>query len=56
LRKAELDASFFSAAGLGFDDLIEPGDLRNVLLRTLRRALYRRQEPASPVLRSAISP
>jgi acetyl-CoA carboxylase carboxyltransferase component len=56
LRRAELDASYHSARGLGFDELIDPRDLRAVLLRALRRALARRQSPAEPVSRVAITP
>lgn len=56
LRQAELQASYRSAAGLGFDELIDPRELRNALLGALTRALSRRQEPAAPVQRTAITP
>jgi acetyl-CoA carboxylase carboxyltransferase component len=49
LRAAELDASYRSARGLGFDELIDPRETRDRLLDALRRALSRRQEPAAPV-------
>jgi acetyl-CoA carboxylase carboxyltransferase component len=52
LRAAELDASYRSARGLGFDELIDPRETRNRLLDALRRALARRQEPAAPVART----
>jgi acetyl-CoA carboxylase carboxyltransferase component len=56
LRNEELEASFRVASRLGFDELIDPSEARTALLQALRRALWRRQEPASPVLRSAITP
>ena len=43
-------------AGFGFDELIDPREIRNVLLHSLERALYQRQAPAEPVLRVAITP
>lgn len=51
LRAAELDASYRSARGLGFDELIDPSETRNRLLDALRRARSRRQEPPRPVAR-----
>ncbi len=56
LREAELQASYRSAERLGFDELIDPRDARNVLIGTLRSALHRRQSPPSPVLRAGIVP
>ena len=56
LREAELQASYRSAAGLGFDELIDPRETRAVLLDSLHRALLRRQVVPEPVLRSAIVP
>jgi acetyl-CoA carboxylase carboxyltransferase component len=56
LRNAELDASYRSASSLGFDELIDPRELRNVLLHSLGRALQRRQEAAAPVARIGITP
>jgi methylmalonyl-CoA decarboxylase subunit alpha len=56
LRRAELDASYRSASGLGFDELIDPRDTRTALLRALRRAVSQRQRPAEPVARIAITP
>ena len=56
LRQTELHASYRSAAMLGFDDLIAPGEARNALLDGLERALWRRQEPAAPVARIGITP
>jgi acetyl-CoA carboxylase carboxyltransferase component len=56
LRRVELEASYRSASGLGFDELLDPRETRAVLLDTLGRALYRRQAPAEPVARVAITP
>jgi acetyl-CoA carboxylase carboxyltransferase component len=56
LRRAELDASYRSASRLGFDELIDPREMRTVLLGALGRALWRRQAPAEPVSRTAITP
>jgi acetyl-CoA carboxylase carboxyltransferase component len=56
LRRMELQASFSSAKGLGFDELIDPRETRNILLHSLERALSRRQSPAEPVARIGITP
>ena len=56
LRAAEVEASFRSAQSLGFDELIDPRELRNVLVHALERALHRRQVPAEPVARIGILP
>jgi acetyl-CoA carboxylase carboxyltransferase component len=56
LRDIELKASFGSAKGLGFDELIDPRETRNILLHSLERALYRRQSPAEPKARIGIMP
>ena len=56
LRTLELEASYRSASTLGFDELIDPREIRNVLLHSLERALYRRQEAAEPVARIGIAP
>ena len=56
LREAELNASYRSASMLGFDELIDPREARDALLHALERSLWRRQEPAAPVLRSVITP
>ena len=49
LRRAELEASYRSASALGFDELIDPREIRNVLLHALERALFRRQAAPEPV-------
>jgi acetyl-CoA carboxylase carboxyltransferase component len=56
LRRAELDASYRSAERLGFDELIEPAEARDMVLATLRRTLMRRQAAPEPVQRTAITP
>jgi hypothetical protein len=56
LREAELEASYRSASGLGFDELIDPREIRNALLHALERALYRRQAAPEPVARVGITP
>jgi acetyl-CoA carboxylase carboxyltransferase component len=56
LRQAELEASYRSASSLGFDELIDPREIRNVLLHALLRALYRRQAAPEPVSRVGILP
>jgi hypothetical protein len=56
LHKAEVEASFRSAGGLGFDDLIRPEETRNALLSALQRGMYSRQAAAEPVYRTLIFP
>jgi acetyl-CoA carboxylase carboxyltransferase component len=56
LRKMEIEASFRSAQTLGFDELIDPRETRNILLHSLERALNRRQAAAEPVSRIGILP
>lgn len=56
LRRAELEASYRSAGTLGFDELIDPREVRNVLLHALLRALHRRQAAPEPVARVGILP
>jgi acetyl-CoA carboxylase carboxyltransferase component len=56
LRQAEMEAAYRSASGLGFDELIDPRDLRNALLSGLKRGLSRRQAAPEPTARVAIAP
>jgi acetyl-CoA carboxylase carboxyltransferase component len=56
LREAELEASYRSASSLGFDELIDPREIRNALLHSLERALFRRQAGPAPVARIGILP
>jgi acetyl-CoA carboxylase carboxyltransferase component len=56
LRDMEVKASYGSAKTLGFDELIDPRETRNILLHSLARALHRRQAVAEPVARIGIAP
>ncbi len=56
LARAELESSYRSASGLAYDDLIDPRDLRDVLLAGLRRALPRRPAQPAPVTRTGVTP
>ncbi|OBJ81619.1 acyl-CoA carboxylase subunit beta [Mycobacterium colombiense] len=56
LREAELQASFRSAEHMGFDELIDPRETRDVLLASLKRGLSSRQAAAEPVSRTVIMP
>jgi acetyl-CoA carboxylase carboxyltransferase component len=56
LRDAELQASFRSAEGMGFDELIDPRETRDALLAALQRAVSSRQAAAEPVSRTVILP
>jgi acetyl-CoA carboxylase carboxyltransferase component len=56
LRKAEVEASFRSAQSFGFDELIGPNEIRNVLLHSLERSLHRRQAAPEPKARIGVSP
>jgi len=56
LRQLEVEASYRSAERFGFDELISPVETRNMLLHSLRRALYRRQAAPEPVGRIGITP
>jgi acetyl-CoA carboxylase carboxyltransferase component len=56
LSRHETEASYRSAQTFGFDELIDPREIRNVLLHSLQRALHRRHAPAGPVARIGIVP
>ncbi len=56
LQDAELQASYRSASGLGFDELIDPRETRAAILYALDQALYMRQAPAEPASRASIVP
>jgi acetyl-CoA carboxylase carboxyltransferase component len=56
LRTMEVEASHRSAEGFGFDELIDPREIRNALLHSLERSLSRRQAPAEPVARIGVTP
>lgn len=56
LRQAELDSSYRSASGLGFDELIDPRHLRDAVIDGLDLSARRRAAPAEPVARIGINP
>jgi len=56
LSRHETEASYRSAQTFGFDELIDPREIRNVLLHSLERALHRRHAVAEPVARIGIVP
>jgi acetyl-CoA carboxylase carboxyltransferase component len=56
LRELEVEASFRTAQTLGFDELIDPREVRNALLGSLERSLHRRQSPPEPVARVGVMP
>jgi acetyl-CoA carboxylase carboxyltransferase component len=56
LREAEAQASYRSAGGLGFDELVDPCDTRNVILSALDLAQSTQQGAPEPVLRPPITP
>ena len=56
LRQIELEASYRSAELFGFDEMIDPREVRNAAMHTLERALYRRQSAPEPVARIGIAP
>ncbi|MFN8035494.1 MAG: carboxyl transferase domain-containing protein [Acidimicrobiia bacterium] len=56
LQEHEVQASYRTAKAFGIDELIDPREIRNVLLHSLERAVHRRQAPAEPVARIGIAP
>lgn len=56
LRSLEIEASYRSAQSFGMDEMIDPREIRNVLLHSIERALYRRQAAPEPVARIGIVP
>ncbi|HEV8298092.1 MAG TPA: carboxyl transferase domain-containing protein [Acidimicrobiales bacterium] len=56
LRQAELESSYKSARGLGFDELLDPRDLRNVLIDGLEVIAARRDPAPQPVSRVGFLP
>ena len=56
LQRAEVEASYRSAEGFGGDELLDPREVRNMLLHSLERALYRRQAAPEPKARIGIPP
>ncbi|MFM8304902.1 MAG: acyl-CoA carboxylase subunit beta [Actinomycetota bacterium] len=49
-------AAFRIAAGMGYDEIIDPRDLRNALLAGLTLSAHRREGPCSPVVHRGILP
>lgn len=56
LRRAELDSSYRSARGLSYDEIVAPGELRDVLLHALVVSARRRALPPGPVARVGVRP
>ena len=56
IADAEATAVYRSASRLGFDEVVAPGELRDVLLDAVRRGLSRRQQAPEPPARTAIAP
>jgi len=56
LAQAELESSYKSAQGLTFDDLIDPRELRNLLIEGLQFAMEGRSTNPQPVARVGILP
>ncbi len=56
IAEAEMQAAYRSASNLGFDELIDPRDLRTVVADALLLGRGRRTEAAQPVTRTAILP
>ena len=56
LRQAEMESSYRSASGLGFDELIDPRDLRNAILSGLGASARRRMGSPEPKARVGITP
>ena len=56
LEDAESEASYRIASTLGFDDIIDPRELRNALLRGLELASARQQGDLAPIARTGALP
>ena len=56
LDNAELGGAYSSADTMSYDEVIEPGELRNALLAALRLTAARRSQPPEPALHHGISP
>ena len=56
IGEAEATAIYRSASRLGFDEVVAPAELRDVLLDAVARGLSRRQQSAEPTARTAITP
>jgi acetyl-CoA carboxylase carboxyltransferase component len=56
LDNAELGGAYSSADTMSYDEVIEPGELRNALLATLRLSAARRSQPPEPAYHHGVSP
>lgn len=56
LEHAELGGAYSSADTMGYDEVVEPGELRNALLAALRLTANRRRAPAEPAAHHGIRP
>jgi acetyl-CoA carboxylase carboxyltransferase component len=56
VEAAEMGGSYAIASGMAFDEIIDPRDLRDVLLRGLELASARQQGPFEPVARFGTLP
>ena len=56
IEAAEANAVYRSASRLGFDEVVAPSELRDVLLDAVARGVSRRQQAAEPTARTAITP
>jgi methylmalonyl-CoA decarboxylase subunit alpha len=56
LDHAELGGAYSSADMMSYDEVVEPGELRNALLAALRLSETRRSQPAEPARHHGVSP
>jgi acetyl-CoA carboxylase carboxyltransferase component len=56
LEHAELGGAYSSADTMGYDEIIEPAELRNALLAALRLSAVRRRAPVGPAQHHGILP
>lgn len=56
LQRAEAESSYRSASRLSYDQLIEPAELRNMIMASLEVSSRRRELPVEPANRPGINP
>jgi methylmalonyl-CoA decarboxylase subunit alpha len=56
LDHAELGGAYSSADTMSYDEVVEPGELRNAVLAALRLSETRRSQPAEPARHHGVSP
>jgi len=56
LQRAEAESSYRSASRLSYDQLIEPAELRNMIMASLEVSSRRRELPVEPASRPGINP